>query len=179
MRRLPIAFVLGAALVAWSAAARADAPPTPVPDPKPDLSSMSFYLGTWACHATVRGSARPDTSTNTMDLDGRWLKTHDVAPPFDKFRTRAIITDTWTTYNGITHRWVQTSVDNFGGYGISTAPGWVGNKITWTVVLSNDGSTGSDTTTKVSDAETSDIAIGKDKNGKVQPPVTTLCKKTS
>jgi DDE family transposase len=150
----------------------------PSRDTKPDLSSMMFYIGTWKCHSTVRGSGRPDTTTYTMDYDGRWIKGHDVAPAFDKFRTRAIVSDTWTTYNDELKKWVSTSVDNFGGYGVSTSPGWVGNKITSTAVVTSDGSTGSDTLTKVSDTETTDTAIGKDKNGKPVPSVTTVCKKS-
>jgi hypothetical protein len=177
MHRLLTAATLGVVLVAGATIARADAPPTPVPDPKPDLSSMSFYIGTWKCHSTVRGSSRPSTTTYSMDYDGRWIKAHDVAPVFDKFRTRSIITDAWTTYNSDNHKWVTTSVDNFGNYGISTAPGWDGNKMTTTTVLTQDGSTGLDVLTKTSDSETVDTFTGKDKNGKAQPPVTTTCKK--
>ncbi len=74
--------------------------------------------------------------------------------------------------------WVSTSVDNFGGYGTATSPGWVGNAITWTNVVTNDGSTGGDTMTKVSDTETKDVATGKDKNGKALPTTTTICNKS-
>jgi hypothetical protein len=178
MPRTPAALALAAFLLLCSSLARADAPPTPVPDLKPDLSSMSFLLGTWSCHSQTRGSNRPNTTVNTMDLDGRWMKSHDVAPPFDKFRTRTIVTDTWTSYNPVLHEWVSTSVDNFGGYGVATSPGWKGNAITWTATVTSDGSTGSDTTTKNSDTKTTDVATGKDKSGNPQPTTTTICTKS-
>ena len=168
-----------AAIVTLSAAGAraATAPPTPVPDEKPDLSSMAFYIGTWDCTSMVRGSKRPNTTVYTMDLDGRWIKSHDTAPSFDKYRSRTIVTDSWTTYNPDMKKWVSTSVDNFGGYGVATSSGWKGNEITFTSVLTNDGSTGSDTLTKVSATETKDVATGKDKMGHASPPVTTTCMK--
>jgi hypothetical protein len=153
------------------------AAPTPVPDMKPDLSSMSFFVGTWKCEGTVRGKTRPDTLTFSMALDGRWLMSHDEAPPFDQFRTRPVITDSWMTYNPLNKLWVSTSVDNFGGYGMATSPGWKGSQMTTTVTVSNDGTMGHDTLTKVSDTQTKDVAVGIDKGGKAQPPVTTTCTK--
>lgn len=160
-----------------SAGSAMGAAPTPVPDMKPALSSMSFMVGTWKCVATVRGKSRPDTITYSMALDGRWLYGHDVAPVFDKFRTRAIVGESYTTFNPLNHMWIQTGVDSFGGYGIGTSPGWKGNKITWTATVTSDGSTGSDTTTKVSDTKTVDVATGNDKSGKMQPTTTTTCNK--
>jgi hypothetical protein len=176
MKRVVLALALGAAVAFGTPAARAAAP-TPVPDMRPNLSSMSFMLGTWSCHSMTRGSYRPDTTSYTMDYDGRWIKGHDLAPPFDKFRKRTIVTDTWITYNDVLHQWVQTSVDNFGGYSVVTSPGWSGNRITWTSSVTPDGSTGSDTLTKVSDTQTRDVATGRDRNGKPQPVTTTICTK--
>ena len=55
------ALVLVLALIVCSAARAQTAAPTAVPDPKPDLSSMSYLIGTWSCQARLRGSSRPDT----------------------------------------------------------------------------------------------------------------------
>lgn len=177
MRTLSAALVLSA-MLALAATARTDAQPTPVPDAKGNFSPMAFYVGSWTCESKLRGATRPNTTTYTMDYDGHWLKSHDVAPPFDKYRTRTITTDTWYGYNKVKHLWVSTSVDDFGGYGIATSPGWKGNKITFTNVVTPDGSTGVDTLTKVSDTETTDTFSGKNAAGKPQPPQTTVCKKT-
>ena len=177
MYRKPVALLLSAVFTVCAIAAGADAAPTPVPDAKRDLSSMAFLVGSWTCESVLRGSKRPNATTFTMDYEGHWLKGHDVAPAFDKYRKRALTTDTWTGYNAVKRLWVQTSVDDFGGYGISTSPGWKGKKITFTTVVTPDGSSGVDTLTKVSDTETSDTFVGKDKNGKPQPTQTTVCKK--
>jgi hypothetical protein len=113
-----------------------------------------------------------------MDLDGRWIKGNDSAPAFDKYRTRKITTYSWLTYNPIKKEWVSTALDNFGGYFIATSPGWQGNKLTSTLVVTPDGSTGSDVLTKNSDSKTTDVASGKNKNGAPIPPVTTICTKS-
>ncbi len=177
MTKIRLALLLAAALFASASAGRVFAAPTPVPDTKPDLSPMMFLIGTWNCHAMVRGADRPDTTKYTLGMNGRWIVSHDVAPPFDKARTRAINSDGWTTYNTITKQWVGINADDFGGYGMATSPGWKGNTMTWTSTVSNDGSTGTDVQTKVSDTETRDVATGKDKSGKMQPATTTTCKK--
>ncbi|MGC1381613.1 MAG: hypothetical protein WA814_11400 [Candidatus Baltobacteraceae bacterium] len=176
MRRVSPAVALAAIAILTAGVARA-AQPTPVPDAKPDLSSLSFLLGTWACHSVARGSPRPDTTTFTMDYDGHWMRSHDVAPPFDRYRTRPIVSDSWISFNPIVRVWVQTEVDNFGGYGTSTAPGWRGNTMTWTAVATPDGSTGTDVFTKVSETQTKDVFAGRDKNGRPLPATTTVCTK--
>ncbi len=151
--------------------------PTPVPRAMPDFSSMRFLMGTWNCHSMVRGRPRPDTSTTTMTLDGEYMVTHDVAPPFDRFRNRAVNTDTYVTYNPINHMWVSLSVDNFGGYGVGMSPGWRGNTLTTTIKMAQDGTTGSDTLTKVSDRQTSDVSTTT--NSGHMTRVHTMCTKTS
>lgn len=141
--------------------------PTPVPYAMPDFSSMKFLMGTWTCRQTLRGKIRPDTSTATMGLDGMWMVTHDVAPPFDKYRTRTVVSDSYLTYNPISKLWATVTVDNHGGYFVSTSPGWRGNTLSTTTKLANDGSTGSDVLTKISDKQTSDAGASTDPKGHV------------
>ncbi len=143
------------------------AAPTPVPMGHPDFSSMRFLMGTWTCHQTLRGKDRSDTSATTMALDGQYMLTHDNAPSFDKYRTRAVKTESYTTYNSRTHQWVTISVDNFGGYGMSTSSGWNGNTMSSRTIISQDGSTGSDISTKVSDSKTIDKSINRSPDGTV------------
>ena len=152
------------------------ASPTPVPMTRPDFSSMKFLLGTWTCHQIVRGKNRPDTGTTTIGLDGAYMVTHDVAPAFDKYRTQAVRSDTYTTYNPQTHQWVSMSMDSFGGYVVTTSPGWTGNTMTSKTVMTNDGGSGTDTLTKVSDTQTRDAFTGKDAKGKVTRGTVTCTK---
>jgi hypothetical protein len=165
------------ALLAGAGIGSASAAPTPVPDGRPDLNSMTFLIGTWKCDALVRGKSRPDTITYSLGLDNRWLLSHDVAPPFDQYRTRSITADAWTTYNPLNHQWVQITIDDFGSYVMATSPGWRDAAITWTSTVANDGSTGHDTFTKINDTQTKDVANGADKNGKPAPTTTTTCSK--
>lgn len=150
--------------------------PTPVPRAEQNFAPMKMFLGTWTCTQTVRGSARSDTSTTTMGLDGEYMVTHDVAPPFDKYRTRSITTDSYLTYNPINHMWMTLSVDNFGGYTVSSSPGWRGNTLTTTVKMASDGSTGSDVLTKVSDTQTTDASVSTNSKGHVTRQTSTCTK---
>ena len=103
-----------------------------------------------------------------MALNGMWMVTHDVAPPFDKFRTTDVISDSYVTYNPINHLWVTTGVDSFGGYFSSSTPGWQGNTITSQTTFTNDGSKSSDVLTKVSDTQTTDVFSNTDADGHVR-----------
>lgn len=158
--------------------AAASPAPTPVPYATPDFSSMNMFLGTWTCQAMVRGRNRPDTSTTTIGLNGQYMVTNDVAPPFDLYRTTPVVTDSYLTYNPINHMWVTVSVDSFGGYSISTSSGWNGNTLTATTNTTNDGSTGSDVLTRISDTHTSDTSVSTDAQGHVTRS-TTVCNRTS
>lgn len=137
---------------------------TPVPVATPDFSSMMFSTGTWNCTQMLRGSKRPNTSTTTIGMDGQWMMSQDVAPPFDKYRTVSINTTTYTTYDPTVKQWVQLSVDTGGGYGMSTSPGWQGNTMIWTT-KNLDGSSGTDTSTKVSETQTTDDITSTDAQG--------------
>jgi len=151
--------------------------PTMVPITKPDFSSMNFLLGSWACTTKVRGSNRPDTSTTQVQMDGQWMVTQDVAPPFDKFRTVPINGTTYVGYDSDAKRWVATGVDSFGGYGISVSPGWQGNTIVWTDKFVQGDTPAVTTITKISDTQTRAVSTGKDLSGN-SITTTTDCKKT-
>jgi len=166
--------VLGGTVQSNAAPAAA---PTPVPRSVPDLSSMKMFMGSWSCSQPLRGKTRTDHSTTTMTLDGQYMMTHDVSPPFDKFRTRPVIADSYFTYNPLNKMWVTVGVDNFGTYFVNTSPGWSGNTLKTTTKLTNDGSSGYDVLTKVSDTKTTDTFVNKDPKGKVTR-ATITCTKT-
>lgn len=137
---------------------------TPVPMTKPDFSSIMFTSGTWNCTQMLRGSKRPDTSTTTVGMDGAWMVSQDVAPPFDKYRNYSINSTTYTTYDPSVKQWVQMQMDSGGGYGMSTSPGWDGNTMTWST-KGLDGSSATDVFTKVSDTQTTDDITTTDAQG--------------
>src|ERR1700736_5746571 len=131
MSRLIVAAAITLALSSTGISLAAQ--PTPVPNTAPNFSSMNFLLGTWHCEAsiTARPGKRTETDTYRMAYDGWQMQDHTVAPPFDKARTRDIVGDDWTTWDPTIKLWINQGVDNFGGYGWSTSPGWTGNTITW------------------------------------------------
>jgi hypothetical protein len=170
------AVIIGLLSVSSTKAAAADPAPTPVPLTKPDFSSMMFLTGTWTCSQQLRGKTRPDTSTTTVGMDGMWMVSQDVAPPFDQYRTFAVNTTTYTSYDPTVKQWVAMGVGTDGTYYMASSPGWQGNTITWSS-KGLDGSTVTDVGTKVSDSETSDAITFTDPKGKVTN-ISTHCKKS-
>jgi hypothetical protein len=161
-RFLGAAFV--AALCATSMASAQQA--TPVPNLKPDFSSMQFLLGTWNCKTVKntmgRGSGRTETDVNTMTLDGHYMLTNSTSKPFDKARTTTLVSQGWLGYDTVKKQWYTFGISNFGGFGMSTSPGWKGNKIVWTDTYSSDGQPlGLTTITKVSDTKTTSANVTK------------------
>ncbi len=153
------------------------AAPTPVPIPHPDFSSMNFLLGSWSCTQPLRGKTRPETDVYSMSADGMWMLDQSTAPPFDQYRTVAQNGMTSTTYDSGVKQWVSVNLDNLGGYGIESTPGWQGNTAMW-AGKGLDGSTFTDAITKVSDVQTTDVSTTTDPQGKVTT-VTITCKKSS
>jgi hypothetical protein len=140
------------------------AQPTPVPNTPPDFSSFRFELGTWNCQQPLRSGDRKETDTYTMAYDGWQLRSHFVSPPFDKYRTRDIVGDAFTTYDSTLKIWVNQAVDNFGTYGLATSPGWVNDTITW-AETNPDGTQVKTIETKVSDSKETFETLGNTRKG--------------
>ena len=158
------AAALAAVLASTTLASAQSATPaaTPVPDMKPDFSSMKFLLGTWTCKTTQndvgRGTGRTETDTNTMVLEDHYMRTDAVSHPFDAARTRDVVNVGWTGYDTVTKNWYTFGVSNFGGFGMSTSPGWSSNTLVWTDTYNSDGQPLTVTTvTKVSDTATTSV----------------------
>ena len=138
-RFLSAAFV--AALCATGMASAQQA--TPVPDIKPDFSPFQFMLGTWNCKSLKndmgRGPGRTETDVYSMVLDGHYIKTKGTSKPFDAARTRTLLSEGWLGWDKARKQWYTFGVSNFGGFGMSVSPGWVGNKITWKDTYATDG----------------------------------------
>ena len=172
------ASALALALLAGGIALAAQ--PTPVPNTPPDFTSMRFLLGTWSCHQTLAGrpGVRTETDTYTMAYDGWQMQDHSVSPPFDKFRNRDVVGDSWITWDPTLKLWISQNVDNFGGYGLATSPGWAGNKITWTGT-NPDGTVVRTVETKVSDTnETYETWANAKKGQPLKLGLSQNCKKS-
>ena len=188
LRFFGIFSALGLAIVAAATIAFAATSPTiestPIPGPpKPDFSAMKFLLGNWTCStkSSRRPSAYTTTSTASIDPTGYWMVTKSVQHKTSWVPQDLSATD-MTTYDADAHRWVDVLTGDWGGYNVSTSPGWHGISMVWTdAVISPQGNVASTTptiVTKVSDTKTTARNTFKEKSGRTIT-VDTVCKKTS
>ena len=165
-RLLAGAFAAALCCVSFAAAQTA----TPVPDVKPDFSGWQWMIGTWNCKTTAnsmgRGAGRTETDVNTMTMDGHYILTDSTSKPFDKARTTTLVSKSWMGWDKVKKQWYTFGISNFGGFGMSTSPGWKGDKIVWTDTYASDGgSLGVTTVTKVSDMKTTSTNVTKTPKG--------------
>ena len=115
----------------------------PVPNPKPDWSSMRFLLGTWNCKAIKnlngRGSERTETQVTTLILGDHYLQTKVISPAYDALRPKPLVTERLVGWDGAKKQWYYLRMTSYGFFGLSVSPGWVGNKIKWTFLYSSHG----------------------------------------
>jgi hypothetical protein len=82
------------------------------------------------------------------------------------------------SYDPQNKKYISVEVDDFGGYGFATSPGWQGNTMVWTDKSSPDGTVGVTTFTRVSDAQYNVRFTGTDAKGKPLPASSATCKKS-
>jgi len=110
---------------------------TPVPTrPKPDLSSMSFLIGTWTCSDLSSRRPGPFTITEvySMDPSGYWIVRDDTTHKAS-WISQDIHSQSKFTYDTVAKRWIRITAGDLGGYAVATAPMPVANKKTYTYVL--------------------------------------------
>lgn len=129
MRTVLALIVLALALAAPAAA-----------QPATGMAAMQYYVGTWSCQAGPPGSP-PSTATATFTLDSGILRQWVVVPPQGKMTTAYVISFA-TTYDAKNGRYVETEIDNQGGWSISYATPWTGNTEQWIDQATMDGKPG-------------------------------------
>jgi hypothetical protein len=180
---LAAAVLVSAAAIPSYAPAQVESTPIPMTG-KPNFSSMQFLIGTWSC--SIKSARRPapyiTTSTYAMNPNGWYIDEKSLTPPMKWFASQTnLAAYDKITYDPTTHRWVDVTYDNQGGYGLSFASGWNGNKIVWHDVSfapTSDIKSQTDTTvTKVSSTKmTWSSSFTEAKTGRVVA-VTGLCTK--
>jgi len=136
MRRYPvIAFIAVLLATAIPSYVLAQVESTPIPAPKkPNFSSLQFLVGSWSCSTKSARRPAPYLSTVTYALDstGWWLEETTTTTPTKWFPTQSkLVSYDKVTYDSDTHRWVDVSYNNLGGYDLSVSSGWNGNKLVW------------------------------------------------
>lgn len=102
------------------------------PPPKPNLSAMKGWIGSWSCTTTSsrRPSAVTSTVTYALDPSGRWIVGTGISHPVPWYPYKGTSTD-YATYDAAQKRWVDVYVDSDGNYQTSTSRGPRGNTWIW------------------------------------------------
>lgn len=127
---LGVLFVLTAAAAIAAPAVES----TPAPKPKkPDFAPFSFFVGTWKCTSKQANRPGPATSTATWRIDsaGYWLEGSGDSPPV-KWFPYDVKNQVRVSYDSDAKLWIYMYMDDLGGYGLYTTPGWKGDTAIWT-----------------------------------------------
>jgi hypothetical protein len=183
--RISRVLIVAGVLLALATPAYAQVESTPIPMPgKPNFSSMQFMIGSWTC--STKSARRPapyvTTVTYSLDPNGWYIAETSVTNPMKWFASQAKLTAyDKITYDMTTHRWADVLYDNQGGYGLSFASGWNGDKIVWHDVSfapSSDIKSQTDTTvTKVSATKMTAVSSFTEAKTSRVVAVTTVCTK--
>ncbi len=146
---------------------------TPVPmQPKPDLSTMNFLIGTWTCSDLSSRRPGPFTITEVYSKDpgGYWIVRNDTIHKAS-WIPREFQSQTKYTYDSVAKRWVRITTGDRGGYAVATAPMPVGMTKTYTYVIQTKatdiGSYAPEVYTKVSDTKKTMTTSFTETNGRV------------
>jgi len=142
----PAASGSGAALALALSASIAALAQTPAGPPKPDLSTMLYFVGDWTCATTKTPvptrMGKLTKLTVAADPRGYWLtQTTD----------RGVSYITWDDKKKV---WAFIGI-GIGGYGVSTSPGWTGN----TLVVTDQYNSGDDPVATVTFTRVTDTAF--------------------
>ncbi len=110
-----------------------------VAQPTGGMSAMGYYVGTWTCVAGPVGKPQAN-ATATYVMNGGVLN-ENVSVPVQTGMKASYSLSFAISYDG-KGRYIQTSLDNYGGWGVSFAPPWTGNTEQWTDLSTNDGKLG-------------------------------------
>jgi len=181
IRQILVAFG-AAAMLMFPVAAASQVESTPIPEiPKPDLSPMTYLLGTWSC--SVQSARRPKPyqriSTYKTSDDGRWIDETSVTEALPWFPHRSVIHD-MLTWDASTSRWVDVTYGDWGTYDLAESKGPNGDTMVWHDLAfrpSTDVASFDETSVKkISDTKVIASTSFKEKAGRIVGVVTTCTK---
>ena len=131
MKRV-VTFSLLLATLAATASFAQDSTKTAKACSAPEFRQFDFWVGDWDL---TWGDSGRGTNIITRELDNCVIEEHFSAEPKGTFDGRSV-----STYDVKYHRWLQTWVDNSGGY-LDFVGGWTGEKmIFWREAVTDSGS---------------------------------------
>jgi hypothetical protein len=90
------------------------------------------------------------------------------------------VSDDRVTYDASNSQWIDINTDDFGGYDVSTSPGWTGANIVWTDLaypkVNATAQNNPTTQTKVSDTQWTSQSTFKEPSGRLVSVKTTCTK---
>jgi len=104
------------------------------------MGAMQYYVGNWSCIGGPSVSP-PVKATSTYVADVGVLRQWTSVPKQGKMRA-AYAFSAAVTYDAGRRRYVQTSLDNNAGWGVSVAKSWSGNTELWRDLATDDGKLG-------------------------------------
>jgi hypothetical protein len=125
--------ILAAFILALVAAAPVGA------QPAGGMSAMGYYVGTWTCVGGPVGS--PPAAANVTAVMNGGVLNSSVSIPVQPGMKAPYYLSFATSYDG-KGRYVQTTLDSYGTWGVSSAPTWTGNTEQWTDLTTSDGKPG-------------------------------------
>lgn len=98
------------------------------PTLKPELQSLSYFIGHWSCSGEFPASHKSISSHIAVspDLDGSWLSFRWDDNPPSQFHALEI----WG-FDKTERNFTNAIYDNFGGMRIFHSSGWVADELTW------------------------------------------------
>jgi hypothetical protein len=95
---------------------------------KPELQSLSYFLGQWSCDGEFPSSHKPISSRIVFspELDGSWLSFRWDDNPPSQFHALEL----WG-FDKTAKHFTNSIYDNFGGARIFHSAGWVADELTW------------------------------------------------
>ncbi len=136
MRQTLLLSVLALTLTALPAAAQTSS----MSAPAPGMAALKYYVGTWSCLAGPPG-VPPSKATVTYAMDHDILRQYVIVPPAGNMK-QTFSMAVGTGFDAKKNRYVQTSVDNSGNWGITYAKPWTGNTEQWVDSTTSDGKPG-------------------------------------
>lgn len=131
---------LAVSVLALALAAPADAQTSMAMKAPGGMAALQYYVGTWACLAGPPG-VPPSKATATYTMEHDILRQYVVVPPAGKMKETYSL-EIGTAFDAKKNRYVQTSVDNAGGWGVTYAKPWTGNTEQWVDSQTSDGKPG-------------------------------------
>ena len=129
------------AATAAPAPAAAPATPPPAPKPAPELDTFKFFLGKWKCDGKAFASPLSPTEHGVkgsaeakLIVDNFW-QSFTYEEKKTKEHPGLKVNGVWGFDQG-SKRFVRTGAGNHGEWDTASAPGWEGDKLTWTGELS-------------------------------------------